>query len=103
MAGDPDATMAVSYPAASNPLCARMRTMPPTASDPNPIIVPFPCAGNPKPNRDGAGADRHNFDLGRRRSGVIHDNFAGRLDSGMVAINDLAFHAAGKEGQARGD
>jgi hypothetical protein len=42
--------------------------------------------------------------LRRRRSRrFVRDNFAGRLGSGMVAINGFAFRATGKNGQACGD
>ena len=103
MAGDPHAVVAMPFPAADDPDCARMRTRRPAASNPNPMIVPFIRAGNPKPNRDGTGRDGHDFILRRRRRRFVRDNFTGWLGGGLVAINGLAFRAAGKQRQAGGD
>jgi hypothetical protein len=103
--GDPDTIVAAMHPAATNPYCARMRTGRPAATRPDPAPAPFPTAANPNESRIRSRSD--DFDLRRRRRGVFYGYFSlrrrarrGLLDiNRTVAINDLSFHAAGKERQ----
>ena len=101
---NPNIAVSAMIPMAAHPNATRMRMIP-TAVDPNPATVPFPNAANP--NKGRIGRNRNNFDLRRRRfARLCHDNFGSRRRlrvNRTVAINDLTFHATGKERQRSGD
>jgi hypothetical protein len=107
MAFNPDAMMTTIHPAAAHPNGTRMRTRSPMAASPNPTVAPFPTAANPDERR--IRSDRNDFDLRWRWRwwrGIIHDDFGiwRRLSiNRAVAINDLPFHATGKERQCGSD
>ena len=77
------------------------------ATDPDPVVVPFPAAVNPKPDIQRAGRNGDDLILRRWRCGrFIHDgSVRWRLlhINRAVAIDHLAFHAAGQQGQAGGN
>lgn len=97
--------MSMPAPAAVNPNGAGMRTRPPMATCPDPAATPFPTATDPDKRR--VRGDGNDFNLRRwRRSRFGHDDVTARrlLDiNRAVAIDYLAFDAAGEQRQAGGD
>jgi hypothetical protein len=89
MSANPNVTVSMPGPRATDPNGVRMRTRPPMSANPNPTVAPFPTAANPEESR--AGRRRNNFNLRRRRRArlfhddlvirrrLLHDNDAARL------------------------